>query len=76
MKNVTVKLKDSAFLRWFVAGNTKECRRGARNRGNDQRPIERKHGQKVGWRLSFQSCSIGVSTKNYCEIFGVVLRNL
>ena len=44
VKNATVKLKDSAFQRWVVAGNTKEYRRGARNEGENQRPIKGKHG--------------------------------
>ena len=76
MKNVTIRLKDSTFPGWVVAGNTKECRRGARNEGNNQRPTRREHGLRVGLRLSVQFSSIGVSTKNYREIFGVVLRNL
>ena len=75
-KNMTAKLKDGAFQRWVVAGNTKECRRGSRNEGNNQRPTRREHGLKVGLRLSVQFSSIGVSTKNHREIFGVVLKNL
>ena len=36
--------KDGALLRWRLAGNTTECRRGTSNEGNNQRPLERKHG--------------------------------
>ena len=50
-------------MRWRLAGNTKERRRGTSNEGNNQRPLERKHGLQVGVRLSIQFISIGVSTK-------------
>ena len=75
VKNATVRLKDSAFQRWEVAGNTKECRQGARNEGDNQRPSKKKHGLRVGLRFSVQFISIGVSTKIIVR-FGVVLRNL
>ena len=55
VKNATVKLKDGALQRWVVAGNTKECRRGARNEGNNQWPRRGEHGLKVGLRLSVHS---------------------